>query len=221
MSLLELKNISLKYKNKKNETIILHETDFSVDAGEFCVISGDSGAGKTSVLELMAGRKKADGEITFNGKNIKSLKGHALAKFYRENAAYVRHSDNLFNELSVSENFALITKYSKSTLSLKNALKVVGLADKEKAYPSELSNSERMRLAVAFAISKKPKMILCDDPIAGMDAKNSQLIIKLLVQAAHEMKVAVIFATTNESVAAVADKHLKVSKVIVADTEQI
>ena len=86
-------------------------------------------------------------------------------------------------------------------------MKVVGLSDKEKAYPSELSNSEKQRHAVAFAISKKPKMIICDDPIAGMDAKNSQLVIKLLVQASHEMNLAVIFATTNESVAAVADKH--------------
>ena len=212
MSLLELKNISLKYKNKKSENVILEETDFFVDSGEFCVITGDSGSGKTSFLEIIAGTKKASsGDVIFDGKSIKTLRGRALAKFYRDKLAFVRHSDNLFDELSVAENFSLFTKYSKSTLSLKNALKVVGLADKEKAYPHELSNSEKQRLAVAFAISKKPKMIICDDPIAGMDAKNSQLVIKLLVQAAHEMNLAIIFATTNSSVATVADKHFTLS----------
>jgi len=208
MSLLELKNISLKYKNKKAENAIFQNMDFFVDSGEFCVVTGNSGSGKTSILDVIAGTKKvSDGDIIFDGKNIKALRNKSLAKFYRDKLAYVRHGDNFFDELTVSENFSLITKYSKSTLSLKNALKVVGLSDKEKAYPSELSNSEKQRLAVAFAISKKPKMIICDDPIAGMDAKNSQLVIKLLVQASHEMNLAVIFATTNESVAAVADKH--------------
>ncbi len=220
MSLLELKNISLKYKDKKTETVILDNFNFSVDEGEFCVVTGDGGEGKTSFLNMIAGIKKiSDGEIIFDGENISKLKGKALAKFYRDKLSFVRHSDNLFDELSVRENFSLITKYSKSTLSLKNALKVVGLADKEKASVHELSNSEKQRLAVAFAISKKPKMILCDDPIAGMDSNNSQLVLKLLIQAAHEMKLAVIFATANESLVTVADKHLKVNKEIIKDTE--
>ncbi len=220
MSLLELKDISLKYKNKKSETVILDGMTFSLEAGQFCVLLGESGSGKTSFLNLICGLKKADGgEIIFEEKDITKLKSSALTKFLRGKLSFVRHGGNLFNELTVAENYNLYTRYSESALNLKNTLKVVGLADKEKVYPTELSYSEKLKLSVALAIASKPSLILCDDPIAGMDEKNSQLVIKLLVQASHEMGVSVIFATNNSSIATVADKTITVRKVEIKEPE--
>jgi len=220
MSLLELKNISLKYKNKKSETVILDEFDFSLDAGQFCVLLGEGSSGKTSFLNLICSINKADGgEIIFEEKDITNLKKSALAKFLRGKLSFVRHGGNLFNELTVRENYTLYTRYSESALNLKNTLKVVGLADKEESYPSELSYSERLKLSVALAIASKPSLILCDDPITGLDDKDAQLVIRLLVQASHEMGVSVIFATNNSSIATVADTTITVRKVEIKESE--
>lgn len=207
MSLLKLEGVSQKYKIKKEKITLFENVNLTVESGEFCVITGPSDCGKSTLLKIIEGiAKPTEGTIIFDEKDINKLSKKGLEELYRDKIAIVNSENNFFEDLSVLENFNAAVKHCKKSLNPNSALKIVGLVDRAMSYPRELSSTQRQSFAIAMAIAKQPKLIICDEPIAAFDKENSTRIIKLLSEACKKINTSVIYATTNSSAAAFADK---------------
>ncbi len=207
MSLIKLENVSIKHKIKKEKITLFENVNITVESGEFCVITGPSNCGKSTLLKVIEGIKKpTEGKVIFNEKDINKLSKKGLEELYRDEIAIVNSDNNFFEDLSVLENFNAAVKHCKKSLNPNSALKIAGLDDRAMSYPQELSNTQRQSFAIAMAIAKQPKLIICDEPIAAFDRENSTRIIKLLSEACKKINTSVIYATTNSSATVFADK---------------
>lgn len=210
MSYIEFKNVCKEYKMGEITIKALDNTNFQIEKGELVVIVGPSGAGKTTTLNILGGMDTATrGEVIVDGKNITNLKNKELIKYRREDIGFVFQFYNLVQNLTAVENVELATQICKDSLEPEEVIEKVGLADRKKNFPSQLSGGEQQRVAIARAIAKNPKLLLCDEPTGALDYKTGKQILKLLQDTARKEKMTVLIITHNAAIAPMADKVIR------------
>ena len=212
MAYIEFKNVCKEYKMGEIIIKALNNTNFSIEKGELVVIVGPSGAGKTTALNILGGMDHVtSGEVIVDDKKISELKGKALIKYRREDIGFVFQFYNLVQNLTAIENVELATQICKDSLDPEEVLEKVGLKDRMKNFPSQLSGGEQQRVAIARAIAKNPKLLLCDEPTGALDYKTGKQILKLLQDTARKENMTVLIITHNGALAPMADKviHFK------------
>ena len=210
MSYIEFKNVCKEYKMGEIIIKALDNTNFQIEKGELVVIVGPSGAGKTTTLNILGGLDTATrGEVIVDGKNITNLKNKELIKYRREDIGFVFQFYNLVQNLTAVENVELATQICKDSLDPEEVIEKVGLADRKKNFPSQLSGGEQQRVAIARAIAKNPKLLLCDEPTGALDYKTGKQILKLLQDTARKEKMTVLIITHNAAIAPMADKVIR------------
>ncbi len=215
MSYIEFKNVSKEYKMGEVTINALDKANFEIEKGELVVIVGPSGAGKTTALNILGGMDKlTSGNVVIDGKDISNLKSKQLIKYRREDIGFVFQFYNLVQNLTALENVELANQICKNPLDAMTILEKVGLKDRSKNFPSQLSGGEQQRVAIARAIAKNPKLLLCDEPTGALDYNTGKQILQLLQDTARKEKMTVIIITHNTAIAPMADKviHFKNGK---------
>lgn len=216
MAFVELKDVRKSYHMGE---ITIHAVDgisFTIEKGEFVVIVGPSGAGKTTVLNILGGMDTAtSGEIRVDGVNIASYSEKKLTGYRRNDIGFVFQFYNLLQNLTALENVELALQICKDPLDAEVVLKEVGLGDRMKNFPAQLSGGEQQRVSIARALAKNPKILLCDEPTGALDYNTGKAILKLLQDTCREKGVTVILITHNSAIAPMADRviHIKNGKV--------
>ena len=212
MSYIEFRNVKKEYKMGEVTIKALDNTNFTIEKGELVVIVGPSGAGKTTCLNILGGMDTAtSGDVIVDGKNVSTLKKKELVKYRREDIGFVFQFYNLVQNLTAIENVELATQICKDSLNPETIMKKVGLKDRVRNFPSQLSGGEQQRVAIARAIAKNPKLLLCDEPTGALDYKTGKQILELLQNTCRKENMTVIIITHNSAIAPMADKviHFK------------
>lgn len=215
MSYIEFKNVKKEYKMGEVTIKALDNTNFTIEKGELVVIVGPSGAGKTTCLNILGGMDTpTSGDVIVDGKNVSTLKKKELVKYRREDIGFVFQFYNLVQNLTAIENVELATQICKDSLNPETIIKKVGLKDRVRNFPSQLSGGEQQRVAIARAIAKNPKLLLCDEPTGALDYKTGKQILELLQNTCRKENMTVIIITHNSAIAPMADKviHFKNGK---------
>lgn len=205
-------NVKKTYKVGDVEIKASNGVDFIVEKGEFVVIVGPSGAGKTTILNLLGGMDKAtSGKIMVDGKDVAMYAEKQLTQYRRDDIGFVFQFYNLVQNLTALENVELATQISKHPLDVKMVLKRVGLEERINNFPAQLSGGEQQRVAIARAIAKNPKLLLCDEPTGALDYQTGKAILALLREMCEKYMMTVIVITHNSALAPMADRviHLK------------
>jgi len=209
--MIELKNISKKYKTNSVETIALRNFSLIIHEEEFLAIMGSSGSGKTTLLNILGCMDTFDeGQYLFHNTNIKALSHKELAKFRNEHVGFIFQSYNLINDLTVFENIELPLAGIQKSVRKKRVLDLVervGLSDKVNRFPKQLSGGQQQRVAIARALANNPKMILADEPTGNLDSNNGQEIMKVLSEL-NQQGIAIILVTHDKSISSYAKKCL-------------
>ncbi len=207
MSYIKFNNVVKEYKMGEISIKALDNTSFEIEKGELVVIVGPSGAGKTTSLNILGGMDSvSSGEVIVDGKRIDKLKNKELIKYRREDIGFVFQFYNLVQNLTALENVELATQICKDSLNPKEVLEKVGLKNRIKNFPSQLSGGEQQRVAIARAIAKNPKLLLCDEPTGALDYNTGKQILKLLQDTCRKEKMTVIIITHNTALTPMADK---------------
>ncbi len=207
MPYIEFKNVNKQYKMGEVTINALTNTSFAIEKGELVVIVGPSGAGKTTTLNILGGMDTAtSGQVIVDKKEITQLKNKELTKYRREDIGFVFQFYNLVQNLTAKENVELATEICKDSLDVTEVLKKVGLEDRMKNFPAQLSGGEQQRVAIARAIAKNPKLLLCDEPTGALDYKTGKQILQLLQDTCRKEKMTVVIITHNTAIAPMADK---------------
>lgn len=207
MSYIEFENVEKEYKMGEVSIKALNNTNFKIEKGELVVIVGPSGAGKTTSLNILGGMDTVtNGKVIVDGKRIDELKNKELIKYRREDIGFVFQFYNLVQNLTSVENVELATQICKDSLDPKEVLEKVGLKDRMKNFPSQLSGGEQQRVAISRAIAKNPKLLLCDEPTGALDYNTGKQILKLLQDTCRKENMTVIIITHNTAIAPMADK---------------
>ena len=212
---IEFKNVIKEYQMGEITIKALDKTNFTIEKGELVVIVGPSGAGKTTTLNILGGMDSVtSGSVWVDGKEVSKLKNKDLIRYRREDIGFVFQFYNLVQNLTAIENVELATQICKNSLSPEEIIKKVGLKDRRKNFPSQLSGGEQQRVAIARAIAKNPKLLLCDEPTGALDYKTGKQILKLLQDTCRKEKMTVVIITHNTAIAPMADKviHFKNGK---------
>lgn len=219
MAFISLQNVSKVYKTKKLTTTALNNISIDIEKGEFVVIIGDSGSGKTTILNLIGALDKpSSGNIYVNNININKLKYRALNDYRANTLGIVFQNYNLINNLSVLENIEIMKDIKKDLATPREMLAEVGLENKEDSFPLELSGGQNQRVAIARALVKKPELLLCDEPTGALDYDNSRHIISLLRDLNQKHQMTTILVTHNQAFTKVADRVIKLKSGMISET---
>lgn len=206
-----LKDVTKVYRMGEVTINAADGIDFEVNKGEFVVIVGPSGAGKTTVLNILGGMDTAtSGTVLVDGRNIADYKGAALTKYRREDIGFVFQFYNLVQNLTALENVELALQISKDPLPADEILKEVGLEDRKDNFPAQLSGGEQQRVSIARALAKNPKLLLCDEPTGALDYQTGKQILGLLQKTCRERGMTVIVITHNQAITPMADRIIKI-----------
>lgn len=210
MSFVSMHNVCKSYKMGE---VIIHASDhvnFSVEQGEFVVIVGASGAGKTTVLNMLGGMDRADsGEILVDNRDITQFSRKQLAEYRRYDIGFVFQFYNLINNLTARENVELAVQICKNAMAPDEALERVGLGERKKNFPSQLSGGEQQRVSIARALAKRPKLLLCDEPTGALDDVTGRTILKLLQDTCKRDGITIMVITHNSAVTPMADRVIR------------
>lgn len=216
MSYIEFQNVKKIYKMGDVKIKALNGADFSIEKGEFAVIAGASGAGKSTILNLMSGMDTATtGKIIVDKENVSKFSAKKLTTYRRYDIGFVFQFYNLVQNLTVRENVELATQICKNPLDIDEVIEAVGLKDRSSNFPSQLSGGEQQRVAIARALAKNPKLLLCDEPTGALDYNTGKQILKLLQDTCRKRGVTVVVITHNLALTAMGDKVIKVKNGIV------
>ncbi len=219
MAFVELKDVYKTYKMGEVEIHASNGVSFEIEKGEFAVIVGASGAGKTTVLNMLGGMDTSDGgSIIVDGEDIAKYRKKELISYRRNDVGFVFQFYNLINNLTAKENVELATQICKDVRNSEEVLKDVGLEERMNNFPAQLSGGEQQRVSIARALAKNPKLLLCDEPTGALDYNTGKTILKLLQDTCKNKEMTVIVITHNSAIAPMADrvitlKNAKVSKV--------
>lgn len=211
-SFITFNNVKKTYKVGDVEINASDGVDFEVNKGEFVVIVGPSGAGKTTILNLLGGMDKAtSGQILVDGQDVAKYSERQLTRYRRDDIGFVFQFYNLVQNLTALENVELATQISKNPLDVRMVLERVGLNKRLDNFPAQLSGGEQQRVAIARAIAKNPKLLLCDEPTGALDYQTGKAILGLLREMCDKYTMTVIVITHNSALAPMADRiiHLK------------
>ena len=216
MSYIEFDNVKKIYKMGDVKIKALNGASFSIDKGEFAVIAGASGAGKSTILNLMGGMDMATtGKIIVDKENVTKFNAKRLTTYRRYDIGFVFQFYNLVQNLTVRENVELATQICKNPLDIDEVIEAVGLKDRSANFPAQLSGGEQQRVAIARALAKNPKLLLCDEPTGALDYNTGKQILKLLQDTCRERGVTVVVITHNLALTAMGDKVIKVRNGVV------
>lgn len=208
---IEFKNVVKTYNMGEMKIDALSGVDFTIEEGEFVIIAGESGAGKSTILNILGGMDTAtSGEIVVDGSLITDYKDKELIKYRRDDIGFVFQFYNLVQNLTAIENVELATQISKDPLLPAEILRAVGLDDRMNNFPAQLSGGEQQRVAIARALAKNSKLLLCDEPTGALDYHTGKAILKLLQDTGKKMGMTVIVITHNLAIAPMGDKIIKV-----------
>ena len=208
---IEFQNVKKIYKMGEVEIEALSGVDFSIDQGEFVVIAGASGAGKSTILNILGGMDSCtSGNIYVDGKEISKYNAKQLTTYRRYDIGFVFQFYNLVQNLTVKENVQLAAQICKEPLDIDETIEAVGLKDRSGNFPAQLSGGEQQRVAIARALAKNPKLLLCDEPTGALDYNTGKQILKLLQDTCRQRGVSVIVITHNLALTAMGDKVIKV-----------
>ena len=211
MAFIEVKNLSKIYQMGEVKIKAIEQVSFSINEGELVVILGPSGAGKTTILNILGGMDSpTSGSIIIDGTDISKYNRKELTKYRRYDIGFVFQFYNLVGNLTALENVELANQICKNPRDSKETLKSVGLADRMDHFPAQLSGGEQQRVSIARALAKNPKILLCDEPTGALDSKTGKMIIELLQDTCHKTKTTTIIITHNAIIAGIADKVIKV-----------
>lgn len=211
MSFIEMKNVTKTYKMGEVEIKALDDAGFGIEKGEFVVVVGPSGAGKTTILNILGGMDTASsGEIFVDNEDITKFDEKALTGYRRDDVGFVFQFYNLVGNLTALENVELALQICKNPLDADEVLQEVGLSNRMDNFPAQLSGGEQQRVSIARALAKNPKLLLCDEPTGALDYITGKSILKLLQDTCREKGVTILVITHNLAIAPMADKVIKV-----------
>lgn len=208
---IEFKNVKKVYKMGEVNIEALSGVNFSVDKGEFVVVAGASGAGKSTILNILGGMDSpTSGEIIVDGKYINDYSNKELITYRRYDIGFVFQFYNLVQNLTAKENVELATQICKDPLNIDEIMEAVGLQDRKNNFPAQLSGGEQQRVAIVRALAKNPKILLCDEPTGALDYNTGKSILKLLQDMCRTMEMTVIIITHNLALTPMGDKVIRV-----------
>lgn len=217
---MEFQNVGKTYRMGEVEIQALHDVNFQVEKGELVVIVGPSGAGKTTLLNILGGMDVlSTGKVLLEEKEISGLNRRELTEYRRHAVGFVFQFYNLIGNLTALENVELANQICKDPLPAAQVLKEVGLEDRVKNFPSQLSGGEQQRVAIARALAKNPKLLLCDEPTGALDYQTGKAILKLLQDTGRKTGMTVIIITHNSALTAMADRVIRVKNGTVSSVE--
>ena len=211
MAYIEFDRVVRKYIMGQQEIYAAREVSFEIEKGESCVIVGPSGAGKTTILNILGGMDSCDGgRVTLDGREISAMNGRELTEYRRFDVGFVFQFYNLVQNLTALENVELAGAISREPLDAADTLKRVGLGDRLNNFPAQLSGGEQQRVSIARAIAKNPKILLCDEPTGALDYNTGKTILGLLQDTCRRTGKTVIVITHNQAITAMADRVIAV-----------
>ena len=212
MAYIEMKHSYKRYQTGDTEIIANNDINFAIEKGELVIILGSSGAGKSTVLNILGGMDNNDeGQVIIDGVDIANYSQKELTTYRRNDVGFVFQFYNLVQNLTALENVELATQISKNPLDVRMVLERVGLNKRLDNFPAQLSGGEQQRVAIARAIAKNPKLLLCDEPTGALDYQTGKAILGLLREMCDKYTMTVIVITHNSALAPMADRiiHLK------------
>lgn len=220
MSYIEVKNEFKRYQMGDTTITANNDINFSVEEGELAVILGPSGAGKSTVLNILGGMDTPDeGQIIIDGVDIANFNNRQLTEFRRTDVGFVFQFYNLVPNLTAKENVELATAVSPDALGVEETLRQVGLGERMKNFPAQLSGGEQQRVAIARALAKNPKILLCDEPTGALDYETGKQVLTLLQNVAKKQGRTVLLITHNSAIAPMADRIIHINDAKVRSVE--
>ena len=211
MAYIEFKNVVKEYTMGDNKIRALDNANFEINKGELVVIVGPSGAGKTTVLNILGGMDTAtSGKLYVDGKDITAYNSKQLTGYRRDDIGFVFQFYNLMQNLTALENVELAMQICKHPLDASEVLAEVGLEERKNNFPAQLSGGQQQRVAIARALAKNPKLLLCDEPTGALDYVTGKAILKLLQDTCREKGMTVIVITHNSALTPMADRVIKI-----------
>ena len=219
-SYVKLDRVSKIYKMGEVEIRAVDNISFEISKGEFVVVVGPSGAGKTTVLNILGGMDTATkGNVFVDGSNIAKYNSHQLTAYRRDDIGFVFQFYNLVPNLTALENVELAMQICKNSLDAVDVLREVGLSDRMGNFPAQLSGGEQQRVSIARALAKNPKLLLCDEPTGALDYQTGKAILKLLQDMCREKGMTVIVITHNSALTPMADRVIHIKNGTVSSME--
>ena len=207
----KFENVSKIYKTGEVEIAALHDVNFEIEKGEFCVIVGASGAGKTTILNILGGMDTlTEGHVWMDGSEVSAYNKRQLTTYRRFDIGFVFQFYNLVPNLTALENVELALQICKDPLDARKVLEEVGLKERLTNFPAQLSGGEQQRVSIARALAKNPKLLLCDEPTGALDYQTGKAILKLLQDTCRERGMTVIVITHNSALTPMADRVIKI-----------
>ena len=211
MAFVEFQNVGKTYEMGQVQIRALHDATFSVEKGELVVIVGPSGAGKTTLLNILGGMDSlTEGKVFLDGEEISAMDKKALTQYRRHDVGFVFQFYNLVGNLTARENVELASQICRNPMDAQKVLQDVGLGERMKNFPSQLSGGEQQRVAIARALAKNPKLLLCDEPTGALDYQTGKAILKLLQETGRNTGMTVVIITHNSALTAMADRVIQV-----------
>ena len=212
MSYIEFENVCKDYPTGDTVVHAADRVNFTIEKGELCVILGHSGAGKTTVLNLLGGMDRAtSGKITVGGKVITDMSDSQLTDYRRLDVGFVFQFYNLMHNLTALENVELARQVCRDALDPAKVLTDVGLAERMDNFPPQLSGGEQQRVSIARALCKNPALLLCDEPTGALDSKTGEQVLELLTRLCRDYNTTVVIITHNASIAPIGNKIIRLS----------
>lgn len=205
--MLSVKNVVKKYGEKEVENTVLNSVSFDIDDGEICTIIGPSGSGKSTLLNLIGGLDSVEsGSINAFGTEVLSLKFKEKAVYRRKYLGYIFQFYNLVPNLTVSENIRVCKELAEQPMDMDELIKLMGLWEHKDKFPSQLSGGQQQRCAIARALVKNPRLLLCDEPTGALDSKNTKEVMCILKDINKKYKTTILIVTHNELICKVSDR---------------
>jgi len=221
MPFIEFQNVGKTYYTGQVSIQALRDASFTVEQGELVVIVGPSGAGKTTLLNILGGMDTlSEGKVLLDGEEISAMNKRELTRYRRKDVGFVFQFYNLIGNLTALENVELASQICDDPMDAAQVLGQVGLEERLRNFPSQLSGGEQQRVAIARALAKNPKMLLCDEPTGALDYQTGKAILKLLQDTARKTGMTVIIITHNSALTSMADRVIRVKNGTVV-SEQI
>ena len=211
-----MKNSYKRYKSGQSEIIANNDISFEIEKGELAIILGSSGAGKSTVLNILGGMDINDeGNVLIDGKDISTFNEKKLTNYRRNDVGFVFQFYNLVPNLTAKENVELASEIVKDALDATEVLKSVGLGERIDNFPAQLSGGEQQRVAIARAVAKNPKLLLCDEPTGALDYHTGKQVLKILQDMVRKEGATVVIVTHNQALAPIADRviHMHDAKI--------
>ena len=220
MAFVEFRDVSKVYQMGEVQVAAVRDMNFDIEQGEFVVIVGPSGAGKTTLLNMLGGMDTAtSGTIMLDGDTVSAYNKKQLTRYRRHDIGFVFQFYNLVQNLTARENVELASQICRDPLPADEVLAAVGLSDRVRNFPGQLSGGEQQRVAIARALAKNPKLLLCDEPTGALDYETGKAILKLLQDTCRDTGRTVVVVTHNSAFTAIANRVIHVREGSVASVE--